>query len=50
MGQKDVARPCAQVVDCCDQTFLRGGRVMKGLLEAGRDVDGRKDTDVVSDS
>ena len=49
-GEEDITRPRAQVVDCCYETLLRGRWLRQGLNEAGRDIDGREDTDVVSTS
>jgi hypothetical protein len=47
-GQEDITNPCTQVVDCCYETYLRGRWLGQRLNEAGRDIHGREDTDVVS--
>jgi hypothetical protein len=46
--EEDVGEPGAQVVDCCDEALLGGGGRMQGFEEAGGDVDGGYDSDVVS--
>ncbi len=47
-GEEDIGKPCSEVVDCSYEALLGGAGVGEGLDEAGIDVDGCYDADIVT--
>jgi hypothetical protein len=48
MSDKNVTAPCSQIVNCCDQSLLGGGWLVKSLDEARININWGEDSNIVT--